>query len=377
MTRKILFAALVLVLGCKDRFDSPVPIQPTGYLVVEGVVNNGGGTTNIKLSRTVSLGDLQTIKELGALIHLEDSNNNSLAFWETGDGVYSIDNLHLDSLTKYRLSIRTTNNEEYLSDFVAVRNNPPIDSISWVRGEKGVEIFVNTNDPLNNTRYYQWEYEETWEFHSTFASSLKYVTSGGQNVGVMFREPSDPEIYTCWQFNPSTAILLGSSAKLAKDVIHLPLTLVPGADWKMSVLYSINVRQYSWTKEGFEFLGRMKKNTESLGSVFDPQPSELNGNIHCVSNPTQPVIGFFNISPVREQRIFISNSQLPGWNYRTNCQTVVVQNNKDSITAAFGKLPTTIEKMGAFGYIISFYASADICVDCTISGTNVKPAYWP
>jgi hypothetical protein len=103
----------------------------------------------------------------------------------------------------------------------------------------------------------------------------------------------------------------------------------------------------------------------------------LNGNIHCISNPAQPVIGFFNICPIRENRIFISNSELPQWGYRTDCQAVIIQNDKDSISAAYGKLPTMVDKMGPFGFIISFYASADVCVDCTLSGTNVKPPYWP
>ncbi|MEP7111256.1 MAG: DUF4249 family protein [Ferruginibacter sp.] len=376
------FALVLLVAGCKEKFVSPAPSVVTGYLVVEGVINNDGGETNIRLSRTTNLNDTRNILETGAIVNLENGNNTPIQLLESSAGNYTVDNLHLDPAIKYRLSIKTSNNEEYLSDFGSVRNNPPIDSVNWERENNGVHIYVNTHDPQNNTRYYQWEYNETWEFHSHYNASLKLVKglppNDFKNVAVVYRQPGDPEIYTCWQFNASNSILLGSSAKLSQDIIHLPVTQIPAADWKLSVLYSIIVKQYAWSKEGYEFLERMKKNTESVGSVFDAQPSELNTNFHCTTNPNQPVIGFFNICTIREKRIFIDNNELPQWGFRMACNNPIIENNPDSIFfKAGGLLPTTIDKMGAFGSIITFYASESICVDCTLRGTNVKPTYWP
>jgi hypothetical protein len=378
MNKLMVFAIAVLLAGCKEKFNSPVPPVVTGYLVVEGVVNNDGGLTIIRLSRTTDLNNTNTIQEKGAIVKLEDSNNSPLIMLESGDGNYSIDNLHLDTSLKYRLTITTSNNEEYVSDLVSVRNNPPIDTLNWVRDDKGVTIFINTHDPQNNTLYYQWDYLETWEFRSARAASLKYVIGNGIPVGVEFRLPTDPNISTCWQYNPSTNILLGSSAKLSQDVIHLPIANIPPESWKLGVLYSILVKQYTWSKEGFEFLERMKKNTETVGSVFDAQPSELNGNIRCVSNPSQPVIGFFNICTIQEKRIFIRNNEVPGWGYRMDCREVVIENNPDSILKkGAGKLPTTVSRQGSFGYIVDFFAADDQCVDCTLRGSNVKPTYWP
>lgn len=373
----VLFMLVILFPSCKEKFISPAPPITTGYMVVEGVINNGGGETNLKLSRTSDLNTNTNIYEKGAMVKLEGSNNTSWMLFENNVGNYSINNLQLDTAYKYRLVIKTNNNEEYESDFVPVRNNPPIDSISWVRDNKGVTIFINTNDPQNKTRYYQWEYFETWEFHAEFNASLKYVRSGG-NIRVELRDSTDPKIFTCWQFNPSTNIVLGSSAKLSRDVIQLPLVNIPPASWKLSVLYSMYVKQYAWSKEGYQFLEKMKKNTESVGSVFDAQPSELNTNFKCISNPNLPVIGFFNICTIREQRIFIYNRELPNWNYRQDCTTIKIENQPDSIRKkGANTLPFSPKSSGPFGNIITFYASQPICVDCTLRGSNLKPVYWP
>lgn len=381
MNKLLLFAFVLLIAGCKEKFVSPAPAVVTGYLVVEGVINNEGGTTNIRLSRTTGLNATGNIQESGALVKLEDSNNSFFQLLENSNGNYTIDNLHLDTSLKYRLSIKTTNNEDYLSDFVKIIKNPPIDSISWERNNDGVTIFANTHDPLNKTLYYQWEYNETWEFHSRFFTTLQYLTSPPpipHNIAVANRSPDD-NISICWQYNSSSNILLGSSAKLSKDIIHLPLINIPPASIKLGVLYSILVKQYVWSKDGYEFLERMKKNTEAVGSVFDAQPSELNGNIHCTTNPRQPVIGFFNICTIHQQRIFIRNADLPHWNFIAGCSNEVeIENNPDSIAKkAAGLLPTTPRLTGPFGSILTFYAAPEECVDCTIRGSNVKPTYWP
>jgi hypothetical protein len=379
MNKLLMIAVIILFAGCKEKYISPVPPVAAGYLVVEGVINNGAGnTTNIKLSRTTSLEDNTIVMEKGASVRLESNNNLTFFLPETNEGIYSIDNLQLDTSLLYRLAVTTIYNEEFLSDYVQVRNNPPIDSINWVRESDGVQLYINTHDPQNNTWYYQWEFEETWEFHSTYGTSLKYIVGPPPlylNVGVEYRNPNDPQISTCWKYNSSTALTLGSSAKLIQDIIHLPLIFIENGSQKLSVLYSVDVKQYSWSKEGYDFLERMKKNTESVGSVFDAQPSELNGNIHCVSNPSQPVIGFFNICTIQKQRIFIKRSEVPTWAYSQGCyEQQLIENHPDSIAKkAAGLLPTV-----AYDFVISkFYAGQAECVDCTLTGSNVKPIYWP
>ncbi len=383
--KKIFFIAVVLlVAACKEKYDPPYRTPDTGFLVVEGVINSGQGGTSITLSRTTKLDNRNILYEKKALVKVEGDDNTLFQLPETTDGHYSTANLTLNKARKYRLNITTGSGRQYLSDFVAVRNNPPIDSISWKRENGGLQLYTSTHDGSDSTRYYQWDYTETWEFHSAFAAVLKYKvvgTGGNQTYSVVFRDSSTfsmvPGMYYCYNTTPSTAIILGSSAKLSKDIIYLPLRFIEPASVKLSVLYSIQVRQYSWTKEGYAFLESMKKNTEGTGSVFDAQPSSLSSNIHCVNDATEPVIGYVSICPVQQQRIFISNAQLPDWRYDQGCVQDEFENISDSIKAkASGLTPTTAGKTSPLG-ILTFFASTAGCVDCTLRGTPVKPSFWP
>ena len=275
--KKVFYSVVLMVViaGCREKYESPVVTPATGYLIVEGIVNSGPGTTTITLSRSTKLDNRTRVVEKGALVKLESDNSQSIVLPEGAEGQYAGSNLNLDSKRRYRLSITTSDNKQYQSDYVAVRNNPPIDSISWKREDGGVQLYVSTHDPQDSTRYYQWEYTETWEFHSAFPTYLKYqVDKIGNNFvySVVFRDSINftyiPEMLYCYNTAASTSIQLGSSAKLSKDEIYLPLHFIEPASYKLSVLYSIEVKQYSWTRSGYANLEQMKKNTESNRICF-------------------------------------------------------------------------------------------------------------
>lgn len=382
MARIFLYISIILVAAsCREHFEAPGGAADNSYLVVDGVINSGTGPTTIRLSRTVPLADSSRSRpEQNASVRVEGDNNTFAQLYETAPGVYTNDQLVLIDNVKYRLHINTNSGKEYLTEYAATRKTPPVDNISRERRTDGVELFIDTHDPQDTTRYYRWEYEETWEFNSFYATNLWYVVNPfNGNIGIDYC-PAEyaQKIYTCWASEKSSNILIGTSIKLSRDTIHLPITFVPQDAWKMSKLYSINVKQYSPSPGGYEFLQRMKKNTENLGSLFDAQPSQLVGNIRCVDDPNEPVIGFIDVGQVQEKRVFISRSEVAPWNYRQACEEMTVRNHPDSIQPIVDYLlPTSPAQTDIMGNIIYFFASTNVCVDCNTRGTNQKPSYWP
>ncbi|RZL63420.1 MAG: DUF4249 domain-containing protein, partial [Pedobacter sp.] len=281
---------IVSILGlsaCKESFSPDVTTLNSNILVVEGFINTGGDSTKFKLSRTVVVADKNIGNpENGATVTVESDANDSFPLMELASkkGTYATSPLNLSSSKKYRLRIRTVQGNVYLSDFVEVKTTPEIEEIGWDAKPDELQIFVNTKDATKNSTYYRWEFEETWIFYAKFQSVLIW---DGQKL--VDRAPEE-SIYQCWGSENSSRIVLGSSAKLSDDVIFKqPLILIPSYSEKFSERYSILVKQYTLTKEAFEFWQNLKKNTETLGSIFDVQPSQLTGNIRSQDNAKEPV----------------------------------------------------------------------------------------
>jgi hypothetical protein len=283
--------------------------------------------------------------------------------------------LNLNPAIRYRIYIQTSNNKEYASDYVNLKTTPSIDSVTWTVENDGIQIYVTTHDPENNTRYYRWNAEETWQYVSAFYSSYMYKNKQ------MLGRYGDDLIFTCWQSDQTKEIYLGSSARLTNDVIYRqPITFTPVGSGKLMEKYSILVKQYALSQQGYEYWQILEKNTESTGSIFDAQPSELQGNIRCLTNPQEPVIGFVDASSVQQKRIFIVGRFLP---FRTPnigyefCQLDTVPNTPTDLEITFASnffLP--INPIGSAG-IVAYTYSFKHCVDCREKGgTNIKPDFW-
>ena len=118
----------------------------------------------------------------------------------------------------------------------------------------------------------------------------------------------------------------------------------------------------------------MKKNSEETCSFFGRQPSELKGNIHCITTPGEPVIGFIGIANRQEKRIWIKRSELPDWIYFQDCLTYNVP--VDSVEFYSYLMPTVPIEYDN-GNIKNYLVVSTVCVDCTMRGMNIKPSFWP
>ncbi|HEU4633145.1 MAG TPA: DUF4249 domain-containing protein [Flavisolibacter sp.] len=371
--RTIVFFTILILAGCKDPYELPLRPSDEESLVVEGFLNSGQGGTTITLSRAVDLqGNVQFKPELGAQLFVKGKDNNTFPLAEAGNGNYTVAQLPLAAGQEYRLHIITSNGKEYQSDYIVVKQTPPIDSVSWKREGDGIGIYANTHDPANNSKYYRWEYEETWEIHSYFEPVYKWIS--GSTVEPL---PTGEANFRCWKYLNSSAIFIGTSSKLQSDVIaEAPLIHIPINSEKLAVRYSILVKQYVLPKEGYEFFQLMKKNTESLGTIFDAQPSELRGNIHCISDPGELVIGYVSASSVEEKRIFITDREAGG-TFHMYCESISILNDPDTIKVWMPSyLPYDAEK-DPFGKILRYKISTQPCIDCTKRGGDLnKPSYW-
>jgi hypothetical protein len=367
-----LMSGLMGALACRETYIAPVVSTKDRYLVVEAFINNGIDSTLISLTRSFSLDDSSTLRpELNAQVAVEGRDNSSYPIPEIGNGQYGLPGLALNNALQYRLHIKTSAGKEYRSDYVDLKVSPPIDSVNWRSSDSGLQIYVNTHDPQGTTRHYRWEYQQTWQFNSVYFSNYAYTNH--QLIPRTFNN-----FYTCWKSGGSTNILLGSSDKLSQDEIAgFPLVLIPPSSWMISIKYSILVKQYPLTPEGYAFWSDLQKNSEQLGSIFSPEPSQSKGNIHSVTDTSEMVIGYVEGGTLQRQRIYITPDQIPDWLYSSYdgaCRLDTIGNDPKDLMNYLGGveyLPIDLTPFGAVSI------SSSVCADCRLIGTNIKPSFWP
>lgn len=373
-----MWLVMLLLSGCVEPYFPEVLESPQDFLVVNGYLSANGRTT-VQLVRTQSL-DATGLPpaERMATVVVESEQGERYGLYEINEGIYSHPNLQLILGAKYRLYIRTRNGREYASDYVEVLKTPVIGSVEWRPNNDVLDVYVNTRDAENNTRFYRWEFEQTWQFNPAFHTMLIY-----EKGNIRFREPTDKQISTCWKSERSTTIELASTTKLAADVVSdYKILSLPSRSEKLSVKNSILVKQYALTREAYQYWEIIKKNTENIGTLFDPLPSQQTGNIRSLTNPGETVIGYVSAGLVQEKRIFINSLDLPKeWRlFSANCRVDTLMLRDANIRDYFegGSLMPVDEIFppGNAMYPIGYTYAPAPCVDCTTQGTNVKPSFW-
>ncbi len=375
-------AFLIHFSGCKESYDPSMESGVQDYLIVEGFIN-ANGVTGIQLSRSVKLSEAGLIKpEKGAVLQIEGDDNTRYPLTFKEKSLYQSEWLELSPGNKYRLRIRTAGGDEYLSDYSDVRYSPAVE-VSWDQQDDEVRLYANTEDPAGEAKYYQWTYEETWEVRSV-RLSLYEVKLTVPLVSISERTlESMKELFVCWANDTPTNILTSTTAALAENrVSNFPLVFIPNGHDKLAVRYSVLVRQCAIPRGAYEFLELMKKNSEQMGSLFDPMPSSVKGNIHNIHDPDKLAVGYVFTAKASEKRIYITSEEAGNWEssllcleagLRTSDYAAIEKHFRNGRNEIADKLEL-VDFNGNRYYVWQAYPAA--CLDCRLRGGTVKPDFW-
>jgi hypothetical protein len=378
MNKKPQIIALVLLAvishACIEKFYPDIE----GYqniLVVDGMVTDDDRPCLVRLSRTFSYEDNNYDPVTRAAVIILDDEGMPAYLEEKSPGNYYTDTSSFRGQTggRYQLHIILADGREYQSDYVMLKKAPAVEHLD-VRYEKketttagtftgGVQFYLNTHDPLNETRYYRWEWEETWEF-----------TVPMQAAGKADR-------FKCWKSNVSRSIMLGNTNHLTSDrIIDYPLHFVSTESNRLRILYSLLVRQYAISQAAYEFWKMHDDLSENAGTLFDPIPAKVEGNIYNLSDPGEPVLGYFEASGVSTKRVFVSNDLLPGDVYVPGefefCKYLMLE-DPPNLPYLLNSGWVYVDEYYDMNKLIVRLTSSPKCYDCTQTGSNKRPDYWP
>ncbi|MGY3088563.1 hypothetical protein ACVWYF_001596 [Hymenobacter sp. UYAg731] len=363
--------ALLLVLllpACIEPYSPEIPAAKRSFLVVDGFINSVGVTT-IRLSRTFAVTSLPKVpNETKAVVYIEDTAGARFPLAEGATGTYTSAYLNLILGRTYRLRIATPAGVLYASDFVPAKTTPPIDAVDWRTDNAGLGIYISAHDDTNATQYYRWEYEETWEIIPPFSPSIEFVNNVLRPIRVLYPD-------RCWGNERAAAIQLTTTKALSKDVVSgFALRRLPRSTDRLYRRYSILVQQHALTKDEYSYWEQLRKNTESLGTLFDPQPSQLSGNVHCLSNEDELAFGFVGAHSLAQKRIFIERSQLPfDWPFVSGYEACVPPDTAKGNVIPLLRTGFVLPVSEVRGGIT--VATLD-CIDCRRRGSSNRPAFW-
>lgn len=359
--------------SCLEPYAPPKRGNQVNFLVIDGMLNGSDGSVNVRLTRAKPLDDQGEYEVVTtANVYVEDEDGDQFFLSEVGNGNYARAASPINLDKKYKLVV-IIDSKIYESTLIAIQKSPAIDSITWVPELDGTEISITTHDPSKQTQYYRWILNETWEYRAAFNSRYK-IENGTPTIRY-------DNIYRCWQSQMGSTILVASTTRLNEDIVYkFPINFIPKGDPRLFVKYSVLVKQYGLSKEAFEFWEELKKNTENLGTLFDPQPSQTIGNVFSKTNSDEQVLGYFSASTVQEERFTLWNRDLPEdlsiGAFYPGCEadTVFLVNLPSFNSNQYQLLD---QVYSVFGILLGYRYAEINCSDCrTGDGTNEMPPYW-
>jgi hypothetical protein len=399
---KVLVALIVLfsLITCIE----PYRPELKGYgalLVVDGLLTDENLSYSIKLSRTFQDQNTSPVLVTDARVSVTDEDKNIFAFYNHGRGVYKSDSLLFrgNPGRKYILHIITGDGNEYESEQCLMQTVPDIDSIWFEKdqeffnnnteNEEGLRIYLNSKAGNDNI-YFRWAFEETWKFRIPFPKRYDYIS-------IDKIVPLSHVKEYCWKTRKSDEVIIhqvnsGSPDRINKQPVYF---IASGKSDRLMSEYSILIKQYSVSKDEYGFWNNMKRVNESVGDIFALQPFPVIGNIRNINEPEEKVLGFFQVSAMKQKRLFIPFStvfrlHLPFY-HSDQCERI--EKAPIEYSTQYGP-PFTFDDLYRMFCITSNYSFVEPsyneethqidklvfakpeCANCELTGFPEKPDYW-
>jgi hypothetical protein len=241
---------------------------------------------------------------------------------------------------------------------------PDIDKLYWERvliankttesvEKEGCNIFLDTRDNGEDCSHFRWDYTETWQI------SLPY----------------DVQNKICWVTNKSGQIMVKSTAHLSQNNLSgYPVTFISNETDRLIERYYIQVNQYSISEDEYNYWTKMQTISELSGTLYDIMPSSVQGNMYCVEDPSEKVLGYFSVSAKKTKQIYIDEFFSGQAELYKNCALDTV-----GPIGVIPNLGTSVWIIVDGSYEMPPYrviTDKKGCADCTVRGTTKKPSFW-
>lgn len=381
----IFLAAVLGVVSCIYPFNPEIPANETDMLVMEGEITAGQESyfvatktlpldSNMVLAEPLALTSIYVEGEKGSIYksyRKEESEDDK--FLGNKKISYAVDTRNLDKSERHRLVFQY-NKKSYATDWLSFVEAPPIDSLTYriSKDSLNLEIIGHAKGVNDTSRYYKWEYIEDWEVTANYHEDYILVN------GVPVKKPKDQiDNYYCWNHSKSSEINLYTTESISQNIIkEAVVKSIDKHDKRIMSLYRIDVYLKSLTKEAYKYWETLLRNNEETGDIFSPQPNEMRGNIYCVDDPNEVVLGYITSSAASTKRLYINYIDHKFYKSKDSCAPFEFEPKEgDTPSDAWGVYQVEWNDDGTM--IVKTFYIEKRCLSCLYYGTKDKPEDWP
>ncbi|QNF33052.1 DUF4249 domain-containing protein [Adhaeribacter swui] len=301
----VLFLGLGMLTACIDEVNLPIRNEEQ-KLVVEGLITNEKPPYSVRLTYTGTFmaGRIApaSLAVSGALVTISDNTGASVTLKPIiqQPGIYrTSDSSFVGQVGKsYTLKVVTPQGKTFISSPELLLPVPPIENLTAVFKEipdyskpSGYQVMADTKDPAETENYYRW---------TAYGYSRRESLGAPRAGGICCTN--------CWipvfdnRTNIYTDDFINGNYIKNREVFFAPY-------YARGKLFA-EVSQYSLTRAAYQFWKRFQEQQSRVGSIFDPLPAPIEGNMANAENPAELALGYFGASCVSRKRLTISGDTL-------------------------------------------------------------------
>ena len=310
----ILFGLSLSLNACIDPYDANLQYN-SKILVVQGLITNDAknpDTLRIQYSTYVGDGVVITSPIAGIQASIFSVlGGEEIKLLEAGkSGFLPPASFKINPAEKYLLRFTLPDGQKYESSAQQILSTPPIVNIYDIFNPKSIastdgkttssanEIYIDFQDTPNEKNFYMWRYThyENQVYCITCDPNTLYQTGPQSCIKNQFNYQQNPAYdYQCSGncYNISRSKKVNVLSDAASDGRLVKGRLVAQIPYHTASGCLVVVQQMSISPEIYGFNKILEAQTQTSGGLADTPPAGIVGNIRNLTNPNQPVVGYF------------------------------------------------------------------------------------
>ncbi len=324
-----LILLLVLVGSCITPITDFTQISSQSFLTVDATLTDQVGSQKVKLyASSDKITGSYFLPITRAKVYIIDEKGFREDFIElTTKGTYLSSTKFTGRVGgTYTLNIETSDGKKYQSQAETMKPVPEIENLltryevqdNYSKGDPrrgGFNLYVDFQDPSTPGDNYQWywkHYEraficETCQGGATYDFKINSCVSPRVPTEQVWNYRCDGN---CWDITFSTDLNIFSDSYLngqritGKQVARVPFDGISP--------YYLQFEQRAITRNSYNYYQGLNAQIQNNGTLFDvPAETKFSFNIKSTTNPSEKILGIFDVYSVRKKIFYIDRTKVP------------------------------------------------------------------